>query len=399
MAADRAGGHDRSPQRHRGTRRREPAADTRAGDTRCPCCVPSATWSRTSSCASAPRSRGTDTPAASSGAAAGERRTSPPWPPPGGCATRFVGRVGDDEAGERARRVCSPRQGSTSGVSAVGRSGTVVVLVEPAGSGRWSPTGAATELGAVDPAWIVGVTWLHVPGYSLSPSRSARRRSVRRAAVRAGGRVSVDVSSVGGRRGVRATAVRRPAAVLGSRRRVRQRRRGRARSGAAPGCSSSRTAPRPVDLRHADGARDGCRSRRRRRRRHAGAGDTFAGGFLGAMSTVPTPSTRPRRRGAGRRRGRRRRPRRRAGMTGAPAGSTGHGARRRPRVRRHPAPGGAHLAEARRPPAAVEHRLPPSATTASIRISVTDGRAKTANLRRDRGRRCTSRGTTSTPTW
>ncbi len=33
-----------------------------------------------------------------------------------------------------------------------------------------------------------------------------------------------------------------------------------------------------------------------------------------------------------------------------------------------------------------------------IRISVTDGRAKTANLRRDPGPRCTSTATTSGPT-
>ena len=54
-----------------------------------------------------------------------------------------------------------------------------------------------------------------------------------------------------------------------------------------------------------------------------------------------------------------------------------------PRLRPRAPPGRARHPEARRPPAAVQHRCTRSATTASIRISITADRAKYKNLARD----------------
>ena len=61
-----------------------------------------------------------------------------------------------------------------------GRTGSVVVLVGPDGERTMLPDrGAATELTDVDPAWLDGVTWLHVPSYSLlsEPIGAASRGS------------------------------------------------------------------------------------------------------------------------------------------------------------------------------------------------------------------------------
>jgi sugar/nucleoside kinase (ribokinase family) len=75
----------------------------------------------------------------------------------------------------------------------------VVVVVEPGGQRTMYPDrGAATELTAIEPAWLDDVAWLHVPAYSLcaEPIGTSTLAAVDRVRTR-GGRVSVDVSSVG----------------------------------------------------------------------------------------------------------------------------------------------------------------------------------------------------------
>ena len=118
-----------------------------------------------------------------------------------GSAARFVGRVGDDDLGDSL--VARLR---ASGVDVAGerggRTGSIVVLVDERGERTMlTDRGCADELGAADPAWLDGVTALHVPSYSLDggPLASSTR------ALWDGAEClrSVDASSVGllGRRG------------------------------------------------------------------------------------------------------------------------------------------------------------------------------------------------------
>ena len=79
-----------------------------------------------------------------------------------------------------------------------GRTGAVVVLVDGTGERTMLPDRAAAgELSDVDPDWLDGVTWLHVPAYSLlsEPIGAASLELVAHVR-RAGGTVSVDASSV-----------------------------------------------------------------------------------------------------------------------------------------------------------------------------------------------------------
>ena len=114
-----------------------------------------------------------------------------------GVAVRFIGRVGDDAIG----RVLVSEL-ADAGVDAVvqrsGRTGTIVVLVDPAGERSMLPDrAAAIELDHVSGADLDGVEWLHVPAYSLvgGPIAEASMEAIRIMKER-GGTVSVDASSV-----------------------------------------------------------------------------------------------------------------------------------------------------------------------------------------------------------
>lgn len=114
-----------------------------------------------------------------------------------GCAVRFIGRVGLDPLG--AQLVADlAATGVDVRAQRVGRTGSVIVLVSADGERTMLPDrAAAIELRDVDPTWLDGVTWLHVPAYSLlsEPVGSTSLELI--AAVRAvGGSLSVDVSSV-----------------------------------------------------------------------------------------------------------------------------------------------------------------------------------------------------------
>ncbi|MBS1906165.1 MAG: adenosine kinase [Actinobacteria bacterium] len=111
-------------------------------------------------------------------------------------ATRFIGCVGDDAAGEYLAQdledfgvdVCVQQRGST---------GTIVILIEPDGERTMLPNrAAATLLEPVSPEWLDDVDLLHVPAYSFdgSPVRESVEQMI--AVVRArGGLISVDASS------------------------------------------------------------------------------------------------------------------------------------------------------------------------------------------------------------
>ena len=114
-----------------------------------------------------------------------------------GASVRFIGRVGADAIGD-ALVLSLEASGVDVVVQRVGRTGTIVVLVDAAGERSMLPDrAAATELDAVSETDLDGVDWLHVPAYSLV------RRPLADISVEAirivkehGGVVSVDASSV-----------------------------------------------------------------------------------------------------------------------------------------------------------------------------------------------------------
>jgi sugar/nucleoside kinase (ribokinase family) len=114
------------------------------------------------------------------------------------CAARFIGRVGDDAVGARLVEDLAAA-GVDVRVQRGGRTGCIVVIVEPGGERTMLPDrGAAAELASIEPAWLDGVEWLHVPGYSLcaEPIGTSTLAAMDRVRARHG-RVSIDVSSVG----------------------------------------------------------------------------------------------------------------------------------------------------------------------------------------------------------
>ena len=113
-----------------------------------------------------------------------------------GAPARFIGRIGDDELGARlADELAST--GADVRVQRAGRSGTIVVLVEPGGERTMLPDrSACTELDGVPADWLDGVTVLHLPAYSLVVEPMATTvLELSRVARAAGAILSVDASS------------------------------------------------------------------------------------------------------------------------------------------------------------------------------------------------------------
>ncbi|MFV1998977.1 MAG: carbohydrate kinase family protein [Acidimicrobiia bacterium] len=114
-----------------------------------------------------------------------------------GAAVRFIGRVGEDAIGSAL--VSELRSaGVDPRVQQEGRTGTIIVLVDADGERSMLPDrAAATELQKVDSSEFDGVTWLHVPAYSLvvEPLGTTSRWAMREVQA-AGGTVSIDASSV-----------------------------------------------------------------------------------------------------------------------------------------------------------------------------------------------------------
>ena len=112
--------------------------------------------------------------------------------------TRFVGCVGDDGAGDALDGALAAT-GVDVRLQRRGRTGAVVLLVDPEGERTMFPDrAAAAQLEAVDPAWLDGIAWLHLPSYGFEhePMRGEVLRLVAAARER-GARVSIDASSTG----------------------------------------------------------------------------------------------------------------------------------------------------------------------------------------------------------
>ncbi|MBD3940919.1 hypothetical protein IF188_04275 [Microbacterium sp. NEAU-LLC] len=110
---------------------------------------------------------------------------------------RFIGRVGDDTlAGALVGEL--EAAGVDVRVQRAGRTGSIVVLVDAVGERTMiTDRGAAAELDAIDPTWLDGATWVHLPLYGLAVpgSRLAVMDAAGRAAA-AGAVISLDLSSV-----------------------------------------------------------------------------------------------------------------------------------------------------------------------------------------------------------
>lgn len=143
-----------------------------------------------------PINYGTDTPARIVRRRGGSAANVAAFAAAAGGASRFVGQIGDDDTGERL--LAGLRAG---GVDAVvergGRTGTIVVVVDPTGERTMlTDRGASTDLERLPPGALDGVLVVHVPSYSLTddPLASAARAAIETAHTR-GILVSIDASS------------------------------------------------------------------------------------------------------------------------------------------------------------------------------------------------------------
>ena len=134
--------------------------------------------------------------------AGGQAANVAAWAAELGAAARFVGKVGDDAAGEVARGELERRGVDVVGPRAEGRNGVVVSLVGEDGSRTMlSDRGVSPQLRAeeLEMGWFRGVEHLHLSGYSLLRNPIAEAAAKAAGAVGAqGGKVSVDLSSAAG---------------------------------------------------------------------------------------------------------------------------------------------------------------------------------------------------------
>jgi sugar/nucleoside kinase (ribokinase family) len=114
-----------------------------------------------------------------------------------GTAVRFVGRVGDDAAGEALVGALAAA-GVDAMVQREGRTGTIVILVDADGERTMFPDqAAAAQLSDVPDSWISGADAVHLSAYSLvgPPLRVLQRASeIARAE---GAILTIDAASVG----------------------------------------------------------------------------------------------------------------------------------------------------------------------------------------------------------
>jgi len=110
---------------------------------------------------------------------------------------RFIGRLGEDPLGDQLVAEMQSA-GIDVRVQRAGRTGTVVVLVDPDGERTMFPDRAAAgELDAVDPLWLEGLGWLHAPLYGFTtPSANLAIAGMIRHMSERGIPTSIDVSGV-----------------------------------------------------------------------------------------------------------------------------------------------------------------------------------------------------------
>jgi sugar/nucleoside kinase (ribokinase family) len=113
-----------------------------------------------------------------------------------GASVRFVGRVGDDAAGEALVRELVVA-GVDPKVQRRGRTGAIVILVDGSGERTMFPDRAAAgELADVPDSWISGADACHLSAYSLiGPSWSVLRRASK-IAHDEGALLTIDAASV-----------------------------------------------------------------------------------------------------------------------------------------------------------------------------------------------------------
>ena len=113
-----------------------------------------------------------------------------------GTPSRFIGQVGNDKLGEQ---LCASLRESGVDVCTVakGRTGSIVVLVQPNGERTFlTDRGVASQLSLFDASHLAGVSIVHVPTYSLALDPLATTAiQYMRAARTAGALISVDASS------------------------------------------------------------------------------------------------------------------------------------------------------------------------------------------------------------
>ena len=112
--------------------------------------------------------------------------------------TRFIGCVGDDLGGWVLTQELQQR-GVDVRLQVRGPTGTIVVLIDRSGERLMFPSrGACTMLEAIDPSWLDDLEILHITAYSFDGGSTPQ--TVRDALAehrRRGGKVSMDVSSIG----------------------------------------------------------------------------------------------------------------------------------------------------------------------------------------------------------
>jgi sugar/nucleoside kinase (ribokinase family) len=210
-----------------------------------------------------------------------------------GWPARFVGRVGDDEVGGRLVAELAAA-GVDVRVQRGGRTGTIVVLVEPGGERTMlSDRGAAVELTAIDHSALEGVTVLHLPAYSLTARPIGPAcQALAAEAMRRGITLSVDASSVaalegfGGRRFRALLAAVEPQVLFANAAEAAlldlERHPGAPlvviKDGPCPVRIVTEQRVDLVPVAAVDGVAD-----------TTGAGDAFAAGFLGAWATGVEP--------------------------------------------------------------------------------------------------------------
>ncbi len=111
--------------------------------------------------------------------------------------SRFIGQLGNDFVGAKLIAELGDAGVDFAGTRA-GQTGSIVVIVDPDGERTMlTDRGSSQQLQGADPAWLEGLTYLHVPFYSLAqePLASTAQDLISQAKAR-GLAVSIDASSV-----------------------------------------------------------------------------------------------------------------------------------------------------------------------------------------------------------
>jgi len=146
---------------------------------------------------SGPLAHGTDNPATITRVRGGSAANVSALAASTGAASRFIGRLGDDELGRHLERQMTDA-GVEVRVQREGRTGSNVILVAPDGERTMFPDrGAAALLADVPPGWVADAGVVHAPAYSwATPTCAAATLDLFAAGRAAGALVSVDASSV-----------------------------------------------------------------------------------------------------------------------------------------------------------------------------------------------------------